>query len=117
MDSQAFRESISDAIRYWELRRIAYNAVLAVVVLICFALHYPVAKAHLTIDMALVIFVLAVIANVAYCAAYVPDVIAQLSGYRETWRRFRWILFVIGVFFAGIITRFWANALFSSPNY
>ena len=65
---------MSDAIRYWELRRIAYNAILAAVVLIYFALDYPASKAALTVDRALVIFMLAVLANVAYCAAYIPDI-------------------------------------------
>jgi hypothetical protein len=116
MEGNSFRDSMSDAIRYWELRRIAYNAILAAVVLIYFALDYPASKAALTVDRALVIFMLAVLANVAYCAAYIPDIVAQLSGYRETWRRYRWTVFVIEILFAGIITRFWAMGLFS-PIY
>ena len=41
MDAQSLRESVTGAIRYWEPRRVAYNAVLAVVVLIYFGLNYP----------------------------------------------------------------------------
>ncbi len=107
---------MSDAIRYWELRRIAYNGILAAVVLIYFALNYPASKARLTVNLALMIFILAVLANVAYCAAYIPDILAQLSGYRDKWRRYRWIVFAIGVLFAGVITRFWAMGLFSAND-
>jgi hypothetical protein len=116
MEVPSFRESMSDAIRYWELRRIAYNGILAAVVLIYFALNYPASKARLTVNLALMIFVLAVLANVAYCAAYIPDILAQLSGYRDKWRRYRWIVFAVGVLFAGVITRFWAMGLFSAND-
>jgi hypothetical protein len=80
METPTLRESLTDAIHYWEPLRLAYNAVLA---------------------------------NVAYCAAYFADIFAQWSGYRETWRKNRWILFAIGLLFAGVLTRFWAMAMFS----
>lgn len=117
MDAQSFREALTDAIRYWEIRRLVYNSVLAAIVLTYFALGYPASKASVSTDLIQFFFLLAVLANVAYCAAYVPDVVAQLSGYREKWRRYRWIVFVIGLLFAGVITRFWAVGLFSiSPR-
>ena len=109
---QAIRESVTDAIRYWELRRIAYNAVLVAVVLIYFGTNYPSSKAALSVNGALGVFELAVLANVAYCASYVADVFAQLSGYRGIWRKSRWILFTIGLLFAGILTRYFAIAIF-----
>ena len=56
---------------------------------------------------------LAVLANVAYCAAYVVDIFAQVSGYRELWQKYRWLLFVVGLLFAGVITRFWSLAFFN----
>jgi hypothetical protein len=117
MDAQAPRQSATDAIRYWEPLRIAYNLVLAVVVLSYFWIDYPASKLALSLNLALIIFLLAVLANVAYCAAYVVDVFAQASGYRELWRKYRWTLFAIGTLFAGVITRFVAMGMFqSSPN-
>lgn len=112
MDAQSLRGWVTDAIRYWEPRRLIYNAVLAGVVLFYFARGYPASKATLNLNLALFIFVLAVLANVAYCAAYVPDVFAQLSGFRDLWRKFRWAIFVIGLLFATAITRFWAIGFF-----
>ena len=114
MDSHTFRESATDAIRYWEPRRLIYNAVLAVIVLVCFALRYPAAKYALSFDFAQFLFVLAVLANIAYCAAYPVDVFAQISGYGDLWKRHRWIMFVVGVLFAGILTRFFALGFFSN---
>jgi hypothetical protein len=115
MDTSTLRESASDAIRYWEPRRIAYNLVLAVVVLAHFWIGYPASKAALSLNLALLVFLLAVAANTAYCAAYVVDVFAQLSSYREAWRKRRWALFAIGTVFAGIVTRFIAMGMFQSP--
>jgi len=116
MDAQSFREALTDAIRYWEPRRLVYNAVLAAIVLACFWIGYPKSKETLTINLMLLVFLLAVLANVAYCAAYVPDIFAQLSGFREPWRKYRWIVLLIGLLFASVITRFWALAFFSAYN-
>ena len=113
METPTLRESLTDAIHYWEPLRLAYNAVLAVIVLIYFWRRYPASKVTLSVDAILVIFLLAVLANVAYCAAYFVDIFAQWSGYCETWRKNRWILFAIGLLFAGIVTRFWAAAMFA----
>ena len=58
-------------------------------------------------------FVLAVLANLCYCAAYIADVFAQFSGFRLAWIRWRWLLLTVGILFAGIITRFFALGFFS----
>ena len=112
MDGQNLRESLTTAIRYWEPRRLLYNGALAVVVLVCFALNYPASKSTLSFDFVLMLFLLAVLANVAYCAAYLVDIFASASGYREQWWKHRWIVFTIGVLFASIITRFFALGFF-----
>jgi len=105
-------EILTDAIRYWELRRIAYNAVLAIVVVTLFLAGWPASLGQITVNSAQLIFVLAVLANVAYCAAYVVDFAAQSSGYRATWKRYRWTVFAIGVLFASILARFFAAKIF-----
>ena len=105
------RDALTDAIRYWELRRIAYNAVLVAVVGVVFMLQWPASRSTLSADLMQTLFILAVLANVAYCAAYVVDVVAQFSGFQPTWRRYRWLLFAVGVAFASIITRFFAEGM------
>ena len=106
------RDYFTDAIKFWEPRRVIYNSVLAVIVVLYFATGYPASKSALSVDFVLGLFLLAVAANVAYCAAYLVDVFVQASGFREVWQRSRWVLFVIGTTFAAIITRFMAMGMF-----
>jgi hypothetical protein len=58
------RELVTDALRYWELRRLFYNALLALIVLGHFLEAWPASKQSITFDGALGLFILAVIANV-----------------------------------------------------
>ena len=112
MNAQTLLDAVTSAIRYWEPRRSIYNLVLTVVVLACFGLNYPVSKSTISLDFVLLLFLLVVLANVAYCAAYVVDIFASASGYRERWWKLRWIIFTIGLLFAAIITRFFALGFF-----
>jgi len=114
MDTLTFRESLAGAIRYWEPRRLIYNGVLAAIVLTYFGLNYPATKSLVSVDSVLGLFVLVVLANVAYCAAYVVDIFVSASSYRSQWQNRRWIIFLIGLLFAGIITRFFAIGMFQS---
>jgi hypothetical protein len=112
MDAASVRESVTNAIRFWEPRRLIYNLVLAGVVAIYFMLAYPGSKAQLSLDVGLGLFILAVIANVAYCAAYLADFFVQASGFREAWQRVRWGLFAVGTIFAAVLARFVAMGMF-----
>jgi hypothetical protein len=112
MDKTDLRDYVTDAIKFWEPWRLIYNLTLAAIVILYFALAYPLSRSSLTVDFCLGVFLLVVIANVAYCAAYIVDIFAQASGFREVWRRYRKLLFVIGTLFASIITRFVAMGMF-----
>jgi hypothetical protein len=105
---------VADALRYWEPRRIVYNALLAVIVLGYFFAGWPASKSFLTLNGILWMFFLAVLANVCYCAAYVVDLFVQLSPLRGSWTRLRWILFLVGLAFAAVIARFFSIATFGS---
>ena len=113
MDAQNWRDSLTAAIRFWEPLRVAYNLVLATIVLIYFAIGYPASRNNVSVDGILIVFLLAVLANVAYCAVYVVDLFVQASAFRDTWGKGRWVLFSIGLLFAAILTRFWAIGMFS----
>jgi hypothetical protein len=106
------RVALSDAIRYWELRRILYNVVLLGVVAAVYFTNLPGSRQALGADGVQVLFVLAVLANVAYCAAYIVDVVAQLSSFRPTWLRLRWIILLVGVAFAAVLANFFSRGLF-----
>lgn len=87
MEAQTLRESFMDAIRYWEPLRLVYNSALAIIVLIFFWIGYPHSRVYLSADAIVLVFPLAVLANVAYCTAYLVDILVQSSGYREIWRK------------------------------
>src|SRR5206468_3554400 len=70
----SLRDVISDALRYWELRRLLYNVLLAAVVGAHFIAAWPTSRSSLTLDGLLALFVLAVLANIAYSTVYVADV-------------------------------------------
>jgi hypothetical protein len=91
----AFGRAVT-AIRYCEPRRILYNLALALVVVAVFITNPLASRATLTFDTLQMLFVLAVLANVAYCAAYVVDLVLQLSAFRIVWLRHRWALLLIG---------------------
>ncbi len=112
MDGSTLRDYFTDAIKFWEPRRVIYNVALAAIVILYFAVGYPASKSALSVDFLLGLFLPAVAANVAYCAAYLVDVFVQASGFREVWQRSRWVLFAIGTTFAAIITRFVAMGMF-----
>ena len=76
----------ANALRYWEPRRLIYNAVLAAVVVAHLFLGWPASREKLSLDLFLGVFILAVLANVAYCAVYLVDLFVQFSGLDAEWR-------------------------------
>ena len=103
----SFGEVFTDALRYWEPRRIGYNGVLALVVLGWVVVTWPHFRSAFTWNSLMALFVLAVLANVCYCAAYLVDVPVQYSSYRSSWRRRRWVVWLLDVTFAAVIAFYW----------
>ncbi len=93
------KDIINNSLRYWEPRRVAFNAVLALVVAGSFFQH-PSSIAALTWPPLIGLLLAALLANVLYCAAYAADLLVQLSDYQAAWRRHRWLLWVTGTAFA-----------------
>jgi len=110
-ETVTFRVVISNAIRYWELRRVLFNAVLVLMVVFAFAGEWPEAKQAVNLESLLALFILAVLANVAYCAAYLPDIAFQYSSMREAWLKWRFLLLAFGILFAAVLTYFFALAI------
>lgn len=102
-----FREAVSDAIRYWEPRRIGYNLILGAIFLGWVMLTWPHFRYAFTRPNVLALFVFAVLANACYRGAYLVDLPTQYSAFWGLWRRWRWALWVIGVVFAGMISFYW----------
>ena len=96
-----------DALRFWEPRRILYNAILTGVVLAWILLSWPHFEPALKFQNFLIMLALAGIANVCYCAAYLADLPMQSSLFRTAWRQRRWILWLAGMCFAVLIANYW----------
>jgi hypothetical protein len=99
---------VAHGLRYWEPRRLIYNGVLGLVVLGHFLLALPASREKLSFDLVLGLFVLAVLANIAYCAVYLIDLFVQFSGLNAAWRWGRVVLLIIGTTFAAAIAHFFS---------
>ena len=100
MNRPELRQIITDAIAYWEPRRLIYNAALAIVTVIGHFTSTASWKPTVGFDMALGLFFLAVIANILYCAAYLPDAFVHLSDFRHRLRVVRTVIFTTGILLA-----------------
>ncbi|MEO6787617.1 MAG: hypothetical protein ABI318_15930 [Chthoniobacteraceae bacterium] len=106
IDKPGIREILIDALRFWEWRRLFYNLVLAGVVLFEFARQWPQSRHALQVQPLLTLFLLAVLANAAYCAAYLVELLVQHSDFRESWRKCRIALWLLGTAFAAVLAWF-----------
>jgi hypothetical protein len=102
-----FRESLADAARFWEPWRLAYNLVLITVVVVWFAATWPHFRVAITLPSLLLFSILALLANVCYCAAYFVDIPLQRSSLNLLWRRRRWGLWLMGTLFAVVLANYW----------
>jgi len=105
--SGPLREFLTDAIRFWEPRRLIYNVVLAVVVVVWIVASWPHFRPAFTLHSLLLLSVLAVLANVCYFAAYFVDIPMQSLSVGSALRRQRWGLWVIGTLFAILFENYW----------
>ena len=101
------RGLFTDAIRFWELRRLFYNLALAAVVLIWLVASWPHFRPAFTLTSLLQLAVLALLANASYCAAYLVDIPMQHSSFSSVWNRRRWALWVVGTLFAILFENYW----------
>lgn len=97
----------SDSMRFWETRRIFYNFALAAVVLLWITLSWPHFRPAFTLISLLQLAVLALLANACYCAAYLVEIPMQLSAFSSSWKRRRWMLWVLGTLFAILFANYW----------
>lgn len=101
------RDIFTDAIRFWETRRVAYNVLLTAVVIAWVAITWPHFLAAMTLQSLAFLIVLAVAANLCYTAAYVADIPMQFSAFQPGWRRWRRGLWLAGTLFAILLENYW----------
>jgi hypothetical protein len=105
--SAPFRGLLADAARFWEPRRIPYNLALLAIVFIWLVATWPHFRPALTRSSLGIFTVLGLIANVCYSVAYLVDIALQSSSFRSAWRQRRWVLWLIGLIFAIVLTNYW----------
>lgn len=105
--SGPFRGLITDAMRFWEPRRLVYNLVLAAVTMAWLIITWPHFRPMLTLHSLLLLTILALLANACYCAAYLVDFAMQVLSVGTALRRQRWILWLIGTVFAILLANYW----------
>jgi len=93
------KEIFTESLRYWEPRRLAFNAALALVVAGSFWVHRSSADG-LTWRPVVGLLLAAVVANVLYCAAYAVDWVLSISAYQPVWKGRRWMLLAAGTVLA-----------------
>jgi hypothetical protein len=105
--SGPFRSFLTDAVRFWEPRRVVYNLVLAIVVVIWIVASWPHFRPTFTLHSLLLLCILALLANACYCTAYLVDIAMQSLSVGDALRRQRWGLWVIGMLFAIVFENYW----------
>ena len=104
------------ALRFWEPRRVLYNLLLTVVVFLWIISNWSHFRPALTLSSLAAMIVLAILANLCYCAAYLAEVPIQNLFPRESWRRIRWALWVAGTLLALLFENYWiADEIYPDP--
>jgi hypothetical protein len=95
------------AVRFWEARRLWYNAVLFAIVMLWLVFTWPHFRPALNwLDFGRMC-VLAVLANVCYCGAYVAEFFMQGAVPLTYWRRTRHAIWILGMVIAVVFSNYW----------
>lgn len=95
-----------EAAPFWERGRIWYNVALTIVVFVWVAWTWPHFRPALTLDALGKMLVLALLANVCYCAAYLADFLVQAAASTSR-RRIRQVIWIVGMLFALLVENYW----------
>lgn len=111
MEQIKLRTLITEALRFWEPLRLVYNLMLLAILL-----YFMNAKDGWALfgsgEFLANCVVLAVMANIAYCFAYIPDLVLRFSLLSAGAKRFgRWLIFGIGMVMGYIFCSFIADEL------
>lgn len=99
--------SLTEAARFWERQRIWYNAVLCAFVMFWVLFTWPHFRPALTWVALGKMLVLAVLANLCYCAGYVAELFMQPLFSQASWRRVRWAVWIVGMLAAALLENYW----------
>ena len=104
-----------DAMRYWEVQRVSYNLVLIAIAVTWIVVTWPHFRPAFTLQSLFAVMVLAALANLCYCFAYLVEIFLHRTSYRDIWRRRRWGLWLTGTLFAAMLEYYWiADEIYQS---
>jgi hypothetical protein len=92
--------------RFWERGRLFYNLLLTAVVLLWLILTWPHFRPALTLPAFAAMMMLAVLANLCYCAAYLAEPLIQQLPVAY-WKRLRWAVWIFGTLVALVFENYW----------
>ncbi len=95
------------AARWWEPRRLAYNAILLVVFVALLIRTWARIAPELTPGNILRLFVLGLLANLCYSTAYPADMALQTIRAPSARRAWRWAIWIAGTLFAVLLETYW----------
>jgi hypothetical protein len=101
------RNTLQDAIRYWEPRRVGYNLALTALAGALVLKTWPHFQPALAWSSIPPLAVLAALANVCYCAVYLAEAVAGPLGPGGSGRHWRSILWIGGTLLALFIECYW----------
>ena len=95
------------AVKFWEPRRLLYNLLLLVVVVIWVVKTWPHFRPAMNLEALGIMTVLALLANLCYCAAYLAEILIQNSTTSTAWNRQRWAIWTVGTLLAILFENYW----------
>lgn len=101
------RVDINDAARFWERQRLWYNGVLLLVVVLWVVFTWPHFRPAMNLVALGKMTVLALLANLCYCAGYAMEGFIQPVTPQSYWRKLRWAVWVAGMLFAILLANYW----------
>ncbi|HTT22980.1 MAG TPA: hypothetical protein VMG82_28875 [Candidatus Sulfotelmatobacter sp.] len=106
-----------EAARFWEPRRLWYNSGLFFVVILWLVFTWPHFRPVFTLEALGKMLVLALLANICYCAAYPMDWLIQALSSESSRRWFRWAVWALGMLLALLIENYWiADEIYPDVN-
>lgn len=100
-------KGLIEAGRFWEPRRLLYNALLFAVVVIWVVRSWPHFRPAMTLESLGIMTVLGLLANACYCAAYLAEIVIQNATSSTAWNRQRWAVWVVGTLLAILFENYW----------
>lgn len=111
------RVDLKDAARFWERQRLWYNGVLLLTVALWVVFTWPHFRPAMNLIALGKMMVLALLANLCYCAGYAMEGFIQVLAPKGYWRRFRWAVWVAGMLFAILLANYWiADEIYPDVN-